>query len=224
MEQKKEDLIPLKEAAEIVKLLPDTLRRYAQKGKIEGEKPSGRWYFRREVLEAIKKTSPPTKKPVLPPKDTEIVQKQLEDLTIIAKTFSQTNNLRLKQINIRPDTNHPDNLAECAKLLVKILRFYHEYWAEDSTIEDILTDLDDFDAIEFFNNKLTQGLLVHLSQSKEFPELKVLHCWFDLEVGKITETFLNLISLKAALKQFEGECDLCRAKPGPKKKCGLKLK
>jgi len=70
--------------------LPDTLRRYAQKGKIKGEKPSGTVvFFRKRSVRGYKETSPRLRNQFFPPKDTEIVQKQLEDLTIIAKTFSQ---------------------------------------------------------------------------------------------------------------------------------------
>ncbi|MFZ2036047.1 MAG: hypothetical protein WCC72_10300 [Dehalococcoidales bacterium] len=124
----------------------------------------------------------------------------------------------LKQKGSRSDTNHADDLAECAKLLVKMLRFYHETWAADCTIEDILCDRDDFEAIEFFNDKLTCGLLVHLVKSGDFKNLEDLHCWFDLEVGKINDAFLNLISLKAALRDFEGECEICRPKPDANRK------
>jgi len=124
----------------------------------------------------------------------------------------------VKTKDSRSDTNHADNLAECAKLLVKMLRFYQINWVAECTIEDILTDLDGFEAIEFFNDKLTRGLLVHLSQFKEFPELKALHCWFDLEVGKISEPLLDLISLKAALREFKGECEICQPKPDSNRK------
>jgi hypothetical protein len=147
----------------------------------------------------------------------------MTDLEYLAAETSVRNELSkylvwLKQKDSRSDTNHADDLAECAKLLVKMLRFYHEIWAADCTIEDILCDRDDFEAIEFFNNKITRGLLAHLSQSEYFSELKALDSWFDLEVGKVNEPFLKLISVKAALRDFEGECDICRPKPDPNSK------
>jgi len=106
---------------------------------------------------------------------------------------------------------HKEELALCAKELVKRLKNYvEEEWAGDLEISAILVNQNDFDAIEFFNKDITQELFVHLtSLDNEFAELKGLGSWEDLLVGQITEPFLNLISLKAARRDFEGRCSSC---------------
>jgi hypothetical protein len=106
---------------------------------------------------------------------------------------------------------HKEQLAFCAKELVKRLKIYvEEEWAGDLEISAILVDQNDFDAIEFFNKAITQELFVHLaSLDDEFTELKGLGTWEDLHVSNITEPFLNLISLKAARRDFEGRCRSC---------------
>jgi len=105
---------------------------------------------------------------------------------------------------------HMDDLAACAKELVKRLKDYNAEWEGTLRICDILVDQDDFDGVEFFNKKITKCLLTHLASAKSsFPELKGMHNWEEFRVGDSDEHFLNLISLKAALRDFDGKCDLC---------------
>ena len=170
-----------------------------------------------ELITEPVQVEPKPAEPIIEPVQVDLNQ-AMSDLEYLAAEIFARNELSnylawLKQKGSRSDTNHADDLAECAKLLVKLLRFYSEHWTVQCTIEDILGDRDDFDAIEFFNDKITRGLFTHFSQSEYFKELTDLDSWFDLAVGKISEAKLNLISLKAALRDFEGECDLCRAKP-----------
>jgi hypothetical protein len=113
--------------------------------------------------------------------------------------------------------SHFDNLAACAKDLVTRLRTLKEAFDEaglrqNTTIQEMvegLEDDEDFEMIEFFNSKITRGLLAHLSESEFVPGLNELHSWFDFEVSKISDNFLKMIRLEAALRQFKGKCELC---------------
>lgn len=111
---------------------------------------------------------------------------------------------------------HANDLANCAKDLVIRLRTYKEEadkeeWPAETLIREILENLEeeDLDDIEFFNKKITRGLLAHLSKSEFITDLETLQSWFDLEVGTITDDFLKMIRLEAALKEFKGKCELC---------------
>jgi excisionase family DNA binding protein len=46
-------LLTLKEAAEVLRLSPRTVRLYLQRGEIEGRLIGGRWRFRRAALDAF---------------------------------------------------------------------------------------------------------------------------------------------------------------------------
>ena len=197
MENQEEDLVSLKEAAVMLKLEEDTLRKYAQKKKVIGKKVGGRWYFHKSDLKDRITPSAKDTNPVLPP--TNQIQK-------IDKANSQTT-----------DKNHIEDLRNCAKRLVKILETSIGL-PKVYTIEDEITVYKDFEKLKFFENKLTRGLLVHLAQCEDFPQLKQLDSWIDLKVGDINEVFLALISLKAASRDFEGSCDLCRVKPDSNRK------
>jgi excisionase family DNA binding protein len=65
MKQKKErpepigeKLLTLKEAAEILRLNPRTVREYLHRGEIEGRIIGGRWRFRRADLDAFFENAP----------------------------------------------------------------------------------------------------------------------------------------------------------------------
>lgn len=107
--------------------------------------------------------------------------------------------------------DHKNDLAECAKELVKRLKQYSQDWDDkDLKIHEILVDEDDFGGIEYFSKKITNGLLRHLAEyDKYFSELKALHDWTDFSIGDINENLLNLISLRAALRDFSGKCEIC---------------
>ena len=197
MENQEEDLISLKDAAIILKLESDTLRKYVQKKIIKGEKVGGRWYFSKSDLKARRMAFPPVNNPVLPP--TNQVQK-------IDKANPQTT-----------DKNHVEDLSKGSKKLVKILESYIN-WPKDYTVVNILSDLKDFDTITLLESKTMHNLLVHLAQSKDFPQLEQLDSWINLKIGDINEVFLALISLKAASREFKGECDICRPKPDSNRK------
>jgi excisionase family DNA binding protein len=53
-------LLTLKEAAEVLRLSPRTLRGYLQRGEIEGRLIGGRWRFRRADLDAFYDSAPPS--------------------------------------------------------------------------------------------------------------------------------------------------------------------
>lgn len=137
-----------------------------------------------------------------------------ETQAILSPNVVMTDNINQ---GIVTDKNHVEDLSNCAKKLVKILGTYNG-WDPNYRVENILNDLKDFENLKFFENKLTRGLLVHLAQSEDFPQLEQLDSWMNLKVGDINEVFLALISLKAASREFEGECDICRPKPDPKRK------
>jgi len=113
--------------------------------------------------------------------------------------------------------NHFEELSECAKKLVKILEPYMN-WPPNYRVENILNDLKDFEKLKFFENKMARGVLVHLARCEDFPQLEQLDSWINLKVGDINEVFLALISLKAASRDFEGECEICRPKPSSNRK------
>lgn len=53
-----EHLLTLREAAEVLRLNPRTVREYVQLGKIEGRIIGGRWRFRRADLDAFFENAP----------------------------------------------------------------------------------------------------------------------------------------------------------------------
>jgi len=53
-----EHLLTLREAAEMLRLNPRTVREYVQRGEIEGRIIGGRWRFRRADLDAFFENAP----------------------------------------------------------------------------------------------------------------------------------------------------------------------
>ena len=53
-----ERFLTLKEAAEILRLHPRTVREYVRRGELEGRIIGGRWRFRREALDAFFEKAP----------------------------------------------------------------------------------------------------------------------------------------------------------------------
>jgi excisionase family DNA binding protein len=53
-----EKLLTLREAAEVLRLSPRTVREYVQRGEIEGRIIGGRWRFRRAALDAFFENAP----------------------------------------------------------------------------------------------------------------------------------------------------------------------
>jgi excisionase family DNA binding protein len=53
-----EKLLTLREAAEVLRLCPRTVREYVQRGEIEGRIIGGRWRFRRADLDAFFENAP----------------------------------------------------------------------------------------------------------------------------------------------------------------------
>jgi len=53
-----EHLLTLREAAEVLRLNPRTVREYVQRGEIEGRIIGGRWRFRRADLDAFFENAP----------------------------------------------------------------------------------------------------------------------------------------------------------------------
>jgi excisionase family DNA binding protein len=51
-------LLTLREAAEVLRLNPRTVREYVQRGEIEGRIIGGRWRFRRADLDAFFENAP----------------------------------------------------------------------------------------------------------------------------------------------------------------------
>ena len=94
--------------------------------------------------------------------------------------------------------------------------------AGDYTIDEIMEGCieagENFDLIEFFYKKITGCLFTHLKQSELVSGLEPLYRWGELEVSKIDDHFIKMIRLEAAIRGFNGVCDLCRAKPGLKRK------
>jgi len=117
--------------------------------------------------------------------------------------------------------DHFDDLAKCAKELADILEEMKDptsNYTIDEIMEGCVESGENFDTIEFFYKKITQGLFSHLKQSELVSGLETLNDWGDLEVSKIDDTFIRMIRLEAAIRGFNGECDICRAKPGSKRK------
>ena len=53
-----EKLLTIREAAEVLRLKPRTVREYVQRGEIEGRIIGGRWRFRRADLDAFFENAP----------------------------------------------------------------------------------------------------------------------------------------------------------------------
>ena len=53
-----ERLLTLREAAEVLRLHPRTVREYLRRGEIEGRLIGGRWRFRRKDLDAFFENAP----------------------------------------------------------------------------------------------------------------------------------------------------------------------
>jgi excisionase family DNA binding protein len=53
-----EKLLTLREAAEVLRLNPRTVREYVQRGEIEGRIIGGRWRFRRADIDAFFENAP----------------------------------------------------------------------------------------------------------------------------------------------------------------------
>ena len=81
--ENQETLISLKDAAHMLEIEPATLRKYAQKGKIMGEKPSGRWYFTRQTIQARKKTSRPINNAAVTPRNSIDLRKHWDLLNSV---------------------------------------------------------------------------------------------------------------------------------------------
>jgi len=117
--------------------------------------------------------------------------------------------------------DHFDDLAKCAKELADLLVEFKDA-ARDDTIDEIIEGSfeagENFDMIEFFYKKITRGLFTHLKQSELVLGLDTLNGWGDLEVSKVDDTFIRMMRLEAAIRGFEGTCDLCRVKPGSNRK------
>lgn len=54
-----ERFLTLKEAAEILRLHPRTVREYIRRGELEGRVVGGRWRFRRKDIDAFFDKAPP---------------------------------------------------------------------------------------------------------------------------------------------------------------------
>ncbi len=141
-----------------------------------------------------------TEKTKSPPSETQDI---LSQNVVIIDNINQ---------GIVTDKNHVEDLSKCAKKLVVMLEPYMR-WPQNYRVEDILNTLKDFEKLKFFENKMARGVLVHLAQSEDFPQLTQLDSWINLKISDINEVFLALISLKAASGEFKGECEICRPKP-----------
>jgi excisionase family DNA binding protein len=53
-------LLTLREAADVLRLNPRTVREYVQRGEIQGRIIGGRWRFRRADLDAFFENAPPS--------------------------------------------------------------------------------------------------------------------------------------------------------------------
>ena len=53
-----ERLLTIREAAEVLRLHPRTVREYVQRGELEGRIIGGRWRFRRKDLDAFYENAP----------------------------------------------------------------------------------------------------------------------------------------------------------------------
>jgi hypothetical protein len=115
---------------------------------------------------------------------------------------------------------HFDELAKYAKELAEILEEFIDPGAAYTLYESMegLIEEGNFDLIEFFYKKITGCLFSHLKYSELVPGLETLDSWDDLEVSKIDDHFIKMIRLEAAIRGFKGECEICRAKPGSKRK------
>lgn len=102
---------------------------------------------------------------------------------------------------------HKEDLCKAARHVLAELSEYCA-WPHHMTIEEINLEKDDLKAIALFRDKVVVGLLAHLQT--DIKELKPFTRWEDLTPNYISNALLDSISMKAAKREFNGKCDVCK--------------
>lgn len=102
--------------------------------------------------------------------------------------------------------SHKDDLYQAAKDIIRKLPTYTDWECDDSSILEINVERNDLDAIDMFQSRLAIDLFLHLRN--DILELQRYSRWEDIKVGEITQKLLDLISAKAAIRDFKGKCDI----------------
>lgn len=118
-------------------------------------------------------------------------------------------------LQLRPDLKYKNNLEEHSKILAEVtrvlaeqLRSIKQYAPEkNEMIGALVVDYDQPDFLEFWDDFPAKALLSHLQA--ELPELQNLDRWGNLRVSDITEGLLDMLSVKAIHKEFQGKCAIC---------------
>ena len=120
---------------------------------------------------------------------------------------------------LRPDLKHRNDLeehwktlAEAAEDLAEQLRYIRRYSSEkNETIGNYAVDHskrdDQPNVLEFWDDPPARSLLSHLKT--ELPKLLNLDRCDNLRVRDITKELLEILSAKAAQKEFQGKCKIC---------------
>jgi hypothetical protein len=102
---------------------------------------------------------------------------------------------------------HKEDLCKAAN---DVLDKLYEYcaWPHNMTVEEINLERNEPEATGLFSKKVIIGLLAHLQTDIE--DLRPFTRWEDLTPNDISNTLLGSISMKAAKREFNGRCDICR--------------
>ena len=177
--ENQEDLISLKETAAMLGIEPASLRKYAQKGIITGEKPSGgRWYFRKETILARRKTS---------------------------RSFSKSSVTSRNSIDLR---KHWELLNSVLSVSLRSLKYANEIETEkDVEFRELVLTSAEQNGDAYINDKHQRLLLEHLKN--EIPELREFNSWLDMTAGDLTYELLDKLTVINTRGTFKGKCEGC---------------
>ncbi len=105
---------------------------------------------------------------------------------------------------------HKDDLAEAAKEALKILSIFEGRidLNENTEIGEVILIENDTETGNILENQIVVGLFAHIKY--EIAELAPLSCWQDLTPKYISFGLRKKISMKAARRDFNGECEVCK--------------
>ena len=129
--------------------------------------------------------------------------------------LNDTINLEGEKMRTNPDTlneelkKHKVRLASIAEELADSLKPYWPYiWLTDQTIAEVAVKNDDRTLVSVLKSLEAVWLFTHMKE--ELPILKNISSWGDLKVNDITDDLVYSLSFRAARKDFQGKCEVCK--------------
>ena len=105
---------------------------------------------------------------------------------------------------------HKNDLADAAKEVLKILNMFEGRTDldENTEIGEVILIENDTETAGILEKQIVVGLFTHMKN--EIAELVPLSCWQDLTPNYISFELRKKISMKAARRDFIGECEVCK--------------